>query len=167
MKSITTALVAAAMLAACSPGESPSAGGTDAAANSATAESFMGTWKVSGHIVAPWFTGPGYAPEPGQDILDTPLVLTPASAAGPTTLACDPATFEVKTFPVEGLFEGNVPDASLARSALGVEQDQTPSLVQTCTTDRADRTYTYHLIGKDVLLLGLDNIVYQFGREPA
>jgi hypothetical protein len=73
----------------------------------------------------------------------------------------------VKTFPVEGLFEGNVPDASLARSALGVEQDQTPSLVQTCTTDRADRTYTYHLIGKDVLLLGLDNIVYQFGREPA
>ena len=47
-------------LAGCS---GKSGGGGNAAAMDATLASFAGEWKVTAHIVAPWFTGPGFDPK--------------------------------------------------------------------------------------------------------
>lgn len=156
--------VAGLLLAACSPGGAASGGGT--AANVGV-EAFMGTWKVSGNIVAPWFTGPGFNPQPDVEILSTPLVLTATSATGAGILACPAATFRAAPAPPEGLFEGNVPDRAVAKSALGVDQEQIPTLAQSCTSGGRDIALSYHLVRADRMLLGLDNIVYQFDREVA
>ena len=156
--------VAGVLLAACSQGGAASGGG---AAADAGVEAFMGTWQVSGNIVAPWFTGPGFNPQPDSEILSTSLVLTATSAKGAGILACPAATFTAASAPPEGLFEGNVPDRAVAKSALGVDQEQIATLEQSCTSGGRDTVLSYHLVRADRMLLGLDNIVYQFDREAA
>lgn len=152
------------LLAGCS---GKSADGGNAAAGDATLASFTGEWKVRGHIVAPWFTGPEFLPEPDAEILGKALVITATGTSGPAILTCELATFDLKSLPVAGLFEGNVPDPYVARAALGVAQEQTPTLMEGCTSGGSDKEMNYHLIGSDTLLLGLDNIVYQFERAKA
>ncbi len=157
-------LLASAMLAtACSPKVA-----TDGSpAGETTAAAFMGSWKVTGHIVGPWFSGPGFDPEPDAEILGKLLVLAETGVTGPAPLTCEKATYAAASLPAEGLFEGNVPDKYIAKSALGIEQDQTPTLTVSCVSDTSDVEFHYHLIGKDKLLLGLSNIVYQFGRDTS
>ncbi|MFT3724090.1 MAG: hypothetical protein QM773_10920 [Hyphomonadaceae bacterium] len=151
-------------LAGCS---GKSGGGGAAAAADATLASFTGEWKVTAHIVAPWFTGPGFDPEPDAEILEKVLTITEKATSGPAILTCELATFDLKSLPVAGLFEGNVPDPYIAKAALGVGQDETPTLMEGCTSGGSDKEMNYHLIGKDKMLLGLDNIVYQFERPSA
>lgn len=151
-------------LASCS---GKSADGSGATAADATLASFTGEWKMTAHIVAPWFTGPGFDPEPDAEILDKVLTITETGTSGPTILTCELATFDLKSLPVAGLFEGNVPDPYIAKAALGVDQEQTPTLMEGCTSGGSDKELNYHLVGKDKLLLGLDNIVYQFERSKA
>jgi hypothetical protein len=166
-KLVSTAAVAVLGVAALAGCSGKPAGGGVVAPEDATVASFAGDWKVTGHIVAPWFKGPGFSPEPDPEILDKVLTITETATSGPAFLACEAAAFEVKALPVAGLFEGNVPDPYIARAALGVTQEQTPTLMESCTSGGADREFNYHLIARDTLLLGLDNIVYQFGRPKA
>lgn len=148
-------------LAACSG--SSSGGGAAVDASTATTASFNGDWKVSGHIVAPWFTGPGFAPEPDAEILDKTLTIAETSASGPAALTCTAATGAVETAPVVGLFDGNVTDAEMAASVLGIEGDSVAVLKQTCT-DNGATVQVYHLVKQDRLLLARDNVIYQFDR---
>lgn len=167
MRGINSAVMVVALgaaLAACS-GKSGAPGG--GAVASGTLADFTGDWKVTGHIVAPWFVGPGFSPEPDPEILGKVLTIAETATSGPAILTCDAAKFEVKALPVDGLFEGNVPDPYVAKAALGVEQEQTSTLMEACTSGGADKEFNYHLVAKDRMLLGLDNIVYQFDRPSA
>lgn len=154
--------VMGAGLVACGPSGAP-AGGGDVAAGKA---GFTGEWHVTGSIVGPWFTGPDFAPEADADVVATTLVLTDTSASGPAALTCGAATFEAKTLPAEGLFEGRVPERYVAKAALGVDQDQVPTLVQTCS-EAGKAPVTYNMVGKDRMLAAVGDLVYQFDRGPA
>lgn len=167
MRSIISGIAIVALGVALAGCSGKSGGGGNAAAMDATLASFAGEWKVTAHIVAPWFTGPGFDPEPDAEILGKVLTITETATSGPAILTCELATFDLKSLPVAGLFEGNAPDPYVAKAALGVEQDQTPTLMEGCTSGGSDKELNYHLIGKDKMLLGLDNIVYQFGRPDA
>ncbi len=153
----------ACVMAACSA--STTTGGAAVDADDVTVASFAGEWAVSGHIVAPWFTGPGFEPEADPEILKTVLSLRETRAAGPAALACQAATSTVEIVERNALFEGKVTDEGLAKSALGVNEDEVAALRQTCADGGAARLY--HLILEDRLLLDLDNIVYQFDRKAA
>jgi hypothetical protein len=159
-----TAIIALGLALASCSGKSSGAPGTSA---EATLASFTGEWKVTAHIVAPWFKGPGFDPEPDAEILEKVLTITEQATSGPAILTCELATFDLKSLPVAGLFEGNVPDPYVAKAALGVEAEVTPTLMEGCTSGGSDKEMNYHLIGKDKMLLGFDNIVYQFGRVGA
>jgi hypothetical protein len=154
---------AAALLAsaaACSPGGTAGGG----AATAADASSFNGEWKVTGHIVAPWLTEQGFAPEADAEILAATLTISDTGMTGPAALTCEGATLAVAPQPLASMFDGKVTDAYVAKSALGVEGDATPTLTG-CTVGGAARNY--HLIAQDTLLLGVGDIVYQFGRPKA
>ncbi len=164
--------VALAALALCSAACSGSkaTGGAPVDADDATVASFTGEWKVSGHIVGPWFVGPGFSPEPDAEILTKTLALTETGSTGAVALTCEAATTSVEVVPVTALFEGKITDAGLARSALGVREDEIAVLRQTCTVNGATNGAAlrlYHLVAQDRLLLGLNDIVYQFDREAA
>mgnify|MGYP003547458735 CR=1 FL=1 len=163
MRSIVLAVLALGAVA-CS--RSTAGGGAAVDADDATVASFTGDWKVSGHIVAPWFVGPGFSPEPDADVLGATLALTETGSSGAATLTCDAATATVEVVPVTQLFEGKVTDAGLARSALGVSEDEIAVMRQTCTAN-GEALRLYHLIAEDRLLLGLNDIIYQFDREKA
>jgi len=164
MRWLLGAGMACVMAAACSG--SKVTGGAAVDADDATVASFTGEWAVSGHIVAPWFVGPGFEPEADQEILKTVLALSETGSAGPAALACEAATSTVEVVEATALFEGNVTDAGLAKSALGVNEDEIAVLRQTCTAN-GKAVRLYHLIAEDRLLLGLDDIVYQFDRKAA
>ncbi|HOY76583.1 MAG TPA: hypothetical protein PLN33_02180 [Hyphomonadaceae bacterium] len=162
---LKTGLLVAVMgvgVAACGPSNAPAAGGGAVAPGEA---GFTGEWHVSGHIVGPWFTGPDFVPEADADVLGQTLTLTDASAAGPAALTCASATFEAKTVPAEGLFEGRVPERYVATASLGVEQDQVSALVQTCS-EAGKAPVTYNMVGKDRMIVAVGDIVYQFDRGP-
>lgn len=163
MRSVVLAVLALGAVA-CS--RSTAGGGAPVDADAATVASFTGEWKVSGHIVAPWFVGPGFSPEPDTDVLAQQLSLTETGSAGAAALACEAATATVEVVPVTALFEGKVTDAGLARSALGVTEDEIAVMRQTCTAN-GEALRLYHLVAEDRLLLALNNIVYQFDREKA
>lgn len=162
MKTTLSMFVTAAMLAACGPSGGAAGGG--AAAGDASLASFTGDWKVKAHIVGPWFTGPGFAPEPDAEILEKTLTISETSAFGAAALTCETATFAVAPQPLSGMFEGKVTDAYVARAALGIEGEQTPTLTG-CTAGGA--ALSYHMIGKDTMLLAVGDIVYQLGRPEA
>ena len=160
--------VALAALALCSAACSGSkaTGGAPVDADDATVASFTGEWKVSGHIVGPWFVGPGFSPEPDAEILTKTLALTETGSTGAVALTCEAAAATVEVVPVTALFEGKITDAGLAKSALGVGEDEIAVLRQTCAANGA-ALRLYHLVAQDRLLLGLNDIVYQFDREAA
>lgn len=156
-----TACVAGMMmagLAACGP----SGGAADAAAGDG---GFQGAWKVKGHIVAPWFTGPGFAPEADKAVKDATLTLTHTSASGADWLTCDPATFETKAAAAGELFDGKVPDRTVAKSALGIDDDPAAVMVQTCG-DQGKAPVTYVMAGRGRMLLAAGDVIYQFERVP-
>lgn len=163
MRSVVLVVLALGAVA-CS--RSTAGGGASVDADAATVASFTGDWKVSGHIVAPWFVGPGFSPEPDAEILEKTLALTEAGSQGALALTCEAATATVEVVPVTALFEGKVTDAGLAKSALGVSEDEVAVMRQTCTANGA-ALKLYHLVAEDRLLLGLDDIIYQFDREKA
>ena len=163
MRSLVLAVMVLGVAACSGPGAGD---GGAADAGAATPASFTGSWKVSGHIVAPWFTGPGFAPEADAEILEKTLTLTETSASGPAVLSCAAATGAVETAPVAGLFDGNVTDAGMAASVLGIEGDSVAVLKQTCA-DTGAAVLAYHLVKQDRLLLARDNVIYQFDRPSA
>lgn len=164
MRVVLGAGMACVMAAACSA--STTSGGAAVDADDVTVASFAGAWTVSGHIVAPWFTGPGFEPEADQEILKGTLGLSETGATGPAALACGAATSAVEIVEANALFEGKVTDEGLAKSALGVNEDEVAVLRQTCAAD-GEAIRLYHLVLEDRLLLGLNDIVYQFDRKPA
>lgn len=164
MRFLLGAGMACVMAAACSG--SKATGGAAVDADDATVASFAGEWTVSGHIVAPWFAGPGFEPEADQDILKTTLGLSETGSTGPAALACEAATNAVEVVETTALFEGRVTDADMAKSALGVSEEEIAVLRQTCSANGA-AIRLYHLIAEDRLLLDRDNIIYQFDRKAA
>lgn len=161
MRSVIVALLASSALAACSGSES--SGGGDVKAADATPASFTGDWKVSGHIVTPWFAGEGFAPEADAEILEKALTLSETASSGPAALTCAAATTAMEIAPVVGLFDGKVTDAAMAASVLGVEGESVAVLKQTCTAN-GDAVQVYHLVKQDRLLLAHGDVVYQFDR---
>lgn len=164
MRFLFLAVLTPFALAACSGSESSGGGAVNA--SEATRASFAGDWKVSGNIVAPWFTGPGFAPEADPEILEKTLSLSETASSGPAALTCAAATSAMETAPVVGLFDGNVTDPAMAKSVLGIEGDSVAVLKQTCTAN-GGAMQIYHLVKQDRLLLSVSNIIYQFDRPTA
>lgn len=162
--SFLTAFACAAMLAACSG--SKATGGAQIDPDDATVANFTGDWEVSGHIVGPWFVGPGFSPEPDPEILEKALTLTETASTGAAALTCATAETAVEVVPAAGIFEGKIPDPYIAKASLGISQDEVALLKQTCTANGAT-VQIYHLVAQDRLLLGLNDIVYQFDRKVA
>jgi hypothetical protein len=162
------AACAAALIAGCSPSGTPAATGAGEAKAGGDTAAFMGTWTLAGSIAAPWFTGPGFTPKANPEFAEKPLVLAADSASGPAVMTCDQPAYTTSLLPVQSLFEGNLTDIADDSRAIGVSADakDIPTLMEGCKTGTADMEMSYHLIDPNTLLLGLDNVIYQFARQP-
>ena len=126
---------------------------------------FMGRWRQSAVVVAPW-AKPTDSKEPNPEFAEVDTVFMPTSASGPGIVTCEKATWAVKSLPVEGLFEGNLPDPWEDAKKLGVTAAISTVLHQGCASSTGDLELQFVKVDDDTLLLGLDNMIYTLKRQP-
>ncbi len=127
---------------------------------------FLGRWKQTGAQTAPWWKGDGEPPAPNPDFTSTDLVITPSTVEGPTIAACAAPAYRVVQSPVESLFEGNLPDPWNDAKALGLQGSYATTLETSCGDAYKDVTLQFPMVDAGTILLGLDNVIYTFERQP-
>ncbi len=127
---------------------------------------FIGTWRLESSQVAPWWSGAGAAPAANPELATTPLVISEVSVAGPSIAACGAPAYRIAQYPVESLFEGNLPDPWSMAKELGISGQYVTTLVESCTENGRDVELQFPMVDANTLLLGLDNMIYTFERQP-
>lgn len=128
---------------------------------------FMGKWKVSEGVTAPWWDKKGDTPD--AYLKNETIEFTPTSTMGPGITQCAEAIYDVKTTPVEALFEGGLQkeptdDPWKAAEALGFTAKMVPVLNQGCKSSTGDLELQFAQKNEDTLMLGLDNVLYTLTR---
>ena len=83
------------------------AAGTGSAAEAAEAASYMGTWKLTGAVVAPW-ADPKQKPDSAEmtRLLNKTIVFQAKQIAGPPPLACRAPHYKESDVTADMLFQG-------------------------------------------------------------
>jgi hypothetical protein len=156
-----TVLALALAVAACSPeAETP-----DAAEKSRPGNPFFGVWRTETAQVAPWWNGPGGAPEMNPDFQNTPITFAADKSSGPKLIACDAPVYTVSLVRPEGLFEGNLPAPAMDAASLGFPARDILSLNLSCTQDNKDVSLDFAMADDATVMLGLDNMIYTLKRQ--
>jgi len=163
----------AALLCACSPQAVPPAPrpiattmpeAAPAPDNSAEIAPFLGHWRQSAVVIAPWWDGKGDRPEPDPEFALKDTVLTATSSSGPGIVNCESAVYSPTSLPLDRLFEGSLKDPVNDAAKLGVKGSDIPSLLQGCKSSTGGLELLFHLTDPDTLMLALDNTIYTLTR---
>ena len=128
---------------------------------------FLGAWKQTAARTAPWWDGKGEEPAADPGLAATPIVISEFEVTGPKIAACGAPVYRIVQYPVESLFEGNLPDPWSTARELGIGGQYVTTLVMTCTARERDVELQFPMVDANTLLLGLDNVIYTFERQPA
>ena len=165
----------AAFLCACSPTAEPPAPKPIATTSPVTAATpdksaqiapFLGHWRQSAVVIAPWWNGKGDAPEADPEFGLKDTVLTAASSYGPGIVNCEEAVYSPTSLPLDSLFEGGLKDPAKDAARLGIEGSDIPTILQGCKSSTGDLELLFHLTDPDTLMLALDNMIYTLKRVP-
>jgi hypothetical protein len=118
-----------------------------------------GEWRISQASTAPWWKDA--APPPREAWVGMRVVVGPGRIDAPGALGCSNATFQSGVFPLEGLFQGNLPVPQRnAALSLAIVSDSVSSTQVNCSTGIFD----YHHVTPQTMLVALDNVVWTFSR---
>jgi hypothetical protein len=165
----------AALICACSPTAQPPApkpivttspAAPSAADPSAKIGPFLGHWRQSAVVIAPWWDGKGDKPEADPEFSLRDTVLTATSSSGPGIVNCEEAVYSPTSLPLDSLFEGNLRDPANDAAKLGIKGSDIPTVLQHCKSSTGDLELLFHLTDQDTLMLGLDNMIYTLKRIP-
>ena len=135
---------------------------TCASAQAAGQLPIEGTWHVSRGIVAPWVAEDAPRPDTAA-LLGQRITFAADRVDGPGVLACADAKYARDERPLEGLFQGNLPEPrENGAGSLALTSPPIASVSLACDTG----LYDLHFATKDALLLGLDNVVWVLDRSP-
>jgi len=69
---------------------------------------YLGTWKITSAVVAPWADPAARKPDPTEmkTLVGKIVVFKPNEITGPRQVACKGPKYEVKDYPADMLFEG-------------------------------------------------------------
>ena len=70
---------------------------------------YLGTWKITSAVVAPWADPTARKPDPTEmkTLVGKVVVFKPGEITGPRQVACKGPKYEVKDYPADMLFEGS------------------------------------------------------------
>jgi hypothetical protein len=79
------------------------------------------------------------------------------------TFACKRAHYEPSDFPIDALFQGNLPEPNQERLALnmGFARGDVPGMEVRCTSG----LYSYHFRDRGTVLFAYDNVIYTLKRR--
>ena len=143
---ITNGTVAAALL-------------VGASATAAEPPAFLGAWLIASSQTAPWVMfGQPLGQSDIYGLVGKRVVFAANRIDAPSPLACAGPRYEIKTYPPDGLFQGNLTDAAKQAVALGYS-----SQIMTLETNCPD-IIDFHFIDANTAMFALDNRLYRIER---
>lgn len=131
-----------------------------AAASAAEPSAFLGVWRISGSQPAPWSTPSQQPPQSDIDRLVGKQVTFAANRIdAPPPLACTGPRYDIKTYPPDGLFQGNLTDPAKQAVALGYRIPQIMTLETGCRG-----FIDFHFVDANTAMFALDNVLYRLER---
>jgi hypothetical protein len=183
MRAAMIAIVAAGLIAGCSPKPAPA--NTDAKAADAVPDSpaaaafanvkepvdspdsiklFYGAWKVTDAAIASFYDGSGAKPAPDPELIGKTVVFAPTSVSGSKVLACSKTIYSAARVPTDFLFEGNLKNPVKDAADLGFTGEEFVSLTEGCDSRDGDLEFDFPMVDQDTILLGLNNMIYTLKR---
>lgn len=132
-----------------------------AGAAAADATDYLGEWRLTRAVAAPWA-------QEGQAAIERAwigrnMTFRADKMKGPGPLACAAASYKATSNPPEGLFQGGLPaPAEPAAQSLGLTQFPVFGFSLSCDTG----VFEFHQAGPNALLFALDNVVWTLDRSP-
>lgn len=134
--------------------------GASASASAAEPSAFLGAWLIASSQPAPW-VAPGR--QLGQSdvhgLVGKRVVFAADRIDAQPPLACAGPRYEIRSYPPDGLFQGNLTDPARQAVALGYRLPEIRTLETGCP-DIID----YHFIDADTAMFALDNRLYRMER---
>jgi hypothetical protein len=130
---------------------------------------FAGTWKVVDAQVATWHRDdPNYTPTVDPTFAHATFIFKQDRLIAPSPFNCK-AHYDIKTVEPGYLFQGafDEDDPAGHARALGFTGDKIVNLDFTCVRSDADIEMDFHLVDRDTIVFGLDNIIYRMKRQRA
>jgi hypothetical protein len=129
---------------------------------------YLGVWKISSAVVAPW-AGPQLQPDAVEmkALIGKVITFRPKAIAGPKVFACNGPHYKVSDFSADMLFEGElgeIHDADKSKDplalahALGFGGSSFKTLGTGCEID-------WHFVDQTTAEVGLNNFVYTLKKQ--
>jgi hypothetical protein len=122
----------------------------------------FGAWELIGAKIAPWWDKQGEEPAPDPALAK--MEFRADRASGPPLLTCAKPHYVTNMRSARGLFEGNLPNPNADATALGFQSGEITTVTYSCTDNATDVSVDFPMIDDDKIMLGVDNVLYTFGR---
>ena len=132
---------------------------------------YLGTWKITSAVVAPW-SDAGRKPDDAErkTLVGTSVVLTATAIRGPRALACSKVRYQVRDDPADMLFQGafgemhernKASEPAKIAEGLGFRGSRWKTLETGCGNE-----IDYHFLDSTNAAFGLNNYVYFLKKQP-
>jgi hypothetical protein len=133
---------------------------------------YLGTWKITSAVVAPW-SDPARKPDTAEmkTLVGTTVVFTANAIRGPRALACSTLRYQVRDDPADMLFQGafgemhernKASDPAKIAAALGFRGGSRWKTLETGCGNEID----YHFLDSTNTAFGLNDYVYFLKKQP-
>jgi len=137
---------------------------------SAAGPFYVGTWKITSAVVAPWWTEAA-KPDPAETktLVGKTVVIGGRNINGPRQTACVNPRYQVKEYPADMLFQGmfgemherdKSKDPGKAAASVGFKGSKWKTLETGCGNE-----LDYHFIDDRTAAFGLNNYIYTLRKQ--
>lgn len=132
---------------------------------------YLGTWKITSAVVAPWADPALRKPDPVEmkSLVGKIVVIKPNEITGPRQVACKKPKYEVKDYPADMLYQGafgemkqrdpSVDPVKIA-AKLGFQGSSWKTLETACETE-----LDFHFVDPTTTTFGLNDWVYTLKKQ--
>ncbi len=132
---------------------------------------YLGTWKITSAVVAPWVNGPAYDSDTKEmkSLAGKTIAIKPNAIMGPGILACKGPNYKLVDYPANMLFQGafeemqskdkSVDPGKLA-ARLGFRGTKWKTLETGCANE-----LDYHFVDDTTAEFALDNYIYTLKKQ--
>ena len=112
---------------------------------------YMGTWKITSAVVAPWWDDPVHKPDPSEVkmLVGKTVTFEAKRIVGPRPLICNELKYRVRNYPADFLFQGEfgemhlrdkTVDAAKVAASVGFSKGKLWKTVETGCANELDST---------------------------
>ena len=132
---------------------------------------YVGTWKISSAVVAPWWDNANTKPDDAEmkSLVGKTIVIQPKRTSGPQLFNCNAPNYRVRNFPADSLFQGSFGemrdrnksvDPEKVAASLGFKGKSWKTLETGCANE-----IDYHFLDDVNATFGLNNYVFFLKKQ--